>query len=299
MNFYNDIIETNFMKEKYEVTASPKSKRFYIKSSFKKILNGALIIGINPENPKELKLEEKPGQTRHTGFYSGKSIVQIANEVGTNGKMTFYFMQGKNSDEWKGILLPDFQKSYLWDNMKTCNAYADKNKDDQDMIQWLKYYYRKYVDLDEIIQYYNIAKCMAESTHDESETIKKFIWIYARALLEQLRLAERRNVTTFSYDRTIRTDSTKPTSFLDIMGQEDVRFRNIEAEEFFNMLTKQEKYVLKNLVKRADSGELTNCKCNYAKEHWKEICSLRQKVKIYYGTSTIKSYFQHNDVDKL
>lgn len=107
--------------------------------------------------------------------------------------------------------------------------------------------------------------------------------------MDQLRRAERRKIVVMSFDRMIRTDCRE--TFLDRLGLEDVHFKNIEMEEFFDTLTEREKYVLRNLVRRADSGEQTNYECSFVRKTWNVVCSLRKKANAYYEACVGKSYF--------
>ena len=281
------IFNINFIKEKNEATVSPKCNRIYIRRSFEKKLKCALDIKINPENSKELIIEEKIDQKKRKGFSTKKLIREIADEIGTNENMHFYFIKEVECNRWRGILLPELKKSYLWENMQTCSQYTYEN--DQNMIQLLKYFFIRYVEEDEILQFYEIAKNMAESMKIEENMVKSYIWIYAVALLDQLRRAERRKTVVMSFDRMIRTDCRE--TFLDRLGLEDVHFKNIEMEEFFDTLTEREKYVLRNLVRRADSGEQTNYECSFVRKTWNVVCSLRKKANAYYEACVVKSYF--------
>lgn len=201
--------------------------------------------------------------------------------------MHFYFIKEPESNRWRGILLPELKKSYLWENMQKCTQYTYEN--DQNMIQLLNYFFRRYVEKDEILQFYEIAKNMVESMKIEESMAKSYIWIYAVALLDQLRRAERRKIMVMSFDRIIRTGYRE--TFLDRLGLKDVHFKNLELEEFFDTLTKREKYVLRNLVKRADSGEQTNYECSFVRKMWSVVCGLREKANAYYDACVVRSYF--------
>ena len=284
------IFNINFVKEKNEVTVSPKCNRIYVRRSFEKKLKYALDIKINPENSKELIIEEKTDQKKRKGFSSKKLIGEIADAVGTNENMHFYFVKGPESNRWRGILLPELKTSYLWENMRICTQYTYEN--DQDMIQLLKYFFKRYIEDDEILQFYEIAKNMAESMKIEESMVKSYIWIYAVALLDQLRRAERRKITVMSFDKVIRSGGRE--TFLDRLGLQDIHFKNLEMEEFFNTLTEREKYVLRNLVRRADSGEQTNYECSFVRKTWSVVCSLREKANAYYETCVIKSFLCNN-----
>ncbi len=281
------IFNINFIKEKNEVTVSTKCNRIYVRRNFEKKLKCALDIKINPENSKELIIEEKTDQKKRKGFSSKKLIREIADKIGTNENMHFYFIKEAECNRWRGILLPELKKSYLWENMQTCTRYTYEN--DWNMIQLLKYFFIRYVEEDEILQFYEIAKNMAESMKIEENMVKSYIWIYAVALLDQLRRAERRKIMVMSFDRVIRTDCRE--TFLDRLGLEDVHFKNLEMEEFFDTLTEKEKYVLRNLVRRADSGEQTNYECSFVRKTWNVVCSLREKANAYYEACVVKSYF--------
>ena len=137
------IFNINFIKEKNEATVSPKCNRIYIRRSFEKKLKCALDIKINPENSKELIIEEKTDQKKRKGFSSKKLIREIADEVGTN------------------------------ENMQTCTRCTYEN--DRNMIQLLKYFFIRYVEEDEILQFYEIAKNMAESMKIETSYEKSII----------------------------------------------------------------------------------------------------------------------------
>ena len=281
------IFNINFIKEKNEVTVSPKCNRIYVRRSFEKKLKYALDIKINPENSKELIIEEKTEQKKRKGFSSKRLIRKIADAVGTNENMHFYFIKEPESNRWRGMLLPELKKSYLWENMKKCTQYTYEN--DQNMIQLLIYFFRRYVEEDEILQFYEIAKNMVESMKIEGSMVKSYIWIYAVALLDQLRRAERRKFVVMSFDRIVRTGCRE--TFLDRLGLEDVHFKNLQIEEFIDTLTEREKYVLRNLVKRAESGEQTNYECSFVRKMWSVVCCLRKKANAYYDACVVKSYF--------
>jgi len=78
---------------------------------------------------------------------------------------------------------------------------------------------------------------------------------------------------------------------LDRLGLEDVHFKNLQIEEFIDTLTEREKYVLRNLVKRADSGKQTNYECSFVRKMWSVVCCLRKKANAYYDACVVKSYF--------
>lgn len=283
------IFNINFIRERHEVTVSPQYNRIYIRKKFAENFRHALDIKIHPENAKELMIEEKPDQKNRRGFSSKKLIRELAGAVGTNEKMHFYFEKEENGKGWRGILLPELKTSYLWENLKMYNQYT--HEDDQKLIQCLKYSYRKYIEADEILRCYKIAKCMAESLHTEksADAAERYIWIYAVALSDQLRRAARRKIAAVSFDRPYNKNSKE--TFLNSLGREECSYRNLEMEEFLNTLTEREKYVLKNLVRRADAGEQTNGECSFVRKMWKEVCSLREKANAYYEAGVIQSLF--------
>ena len=283
---------TNFLRERHEVTVSPQSNRIYIRKKFAENFRHALDIKIHPENAKELMIEEKPDQKNRRGFSSKKLIRELAGAVGASEKMHFYFEKEENGERWRGILLPELKASYLWENLKMYDQYAQyTHEDDQKLIQCLKYRYRKYIEADEILQCYKIAKCMAESLHTEksADAAERYTWIYAVALSDQLRRAARRKIAAVSFDRPYNKNSKE--TFLNSLGREEVSYKNLEMEDFLNTLTEREKYVLKHLVRRADAGEQTNCECSFVRKMWREVCSLREKANAYYEAGVIQSLF--------
>lgn len=281
-----------------EITIYTTRNQLYIGKNFRSKLQSAIDISVSKETPQELIIKETGSGKCKKSYFSKELVQQISDSVGKRSNMKFFFFYTKEENVWKGILILDFEDSYLWECLRKNEGVSGRKQEDvleidgykEHIIRVLNRKYWGLVEYEELKELYYIAYRVSVSAFDYwGEKLWECIVICTVGLLRELSKAQRRaKKIESSLSLNKRSAGEGKSEFQELLGTVDYRFVNLEVDEFKSTLTELENWFLNMLLQEIDTVEISR----WIK--WKSLIdslleNIKKKAFDYYGMDYIKS----------
>ena len=243
----------------------------------------------------EIEIKEKEHGTIRTAYYSKEKVEILRKHTKCEGRMRFAFFRDEEQDIWRGILLPELRKSILWENIKYGQAVGKSNTDYFE--KFLKSKYSGLVENEEICECSRIGSLIADSVYaSHNSQFEKCIFLCIWSLVDEIAKIQRK---CRKIEGAISGDKLMPTlsgtCYKDMWGACDVRFGNIEIEDFRSKLTALELAVLERLYNKEMLIE-RNENPFFLKIVLPVNESRKEKAYKYYGEDYVRSYWGRENI---
>lgn len=282
------------IRERCEMSVSPYNNRFYLKKVFRSKFRHEVEISVCQSEECDLVVRETEEGTIRAVYYSKENMERLKQLTECRESMRFAFFETEETGVWQGILLPELKQSKLWkqldDGSKTekssgiCTPF---------LCGVLRWEYRKLIEEEEIYECSRIWEWIACHTYTgRGQRCDAYIILCVWSLTAEIVKVQRR---CRKIEAGISGDQCRgQQSFQcckDTWGTMDVRFHNVEIEEFCNKLTQWERYVLAYLC-QDDWEKRLPFGFHFSKFVKDTQALLKEKAFEYYGKDYVKSYFR-------
>ena len=157
-----DICEIKKMlKTMCEVTVYSERNQIYLKKHFREQLGSNIEISINRKNKKEMIIKETGEGRCKTNYYSKEIVEELSNAVNKTGNLQFVFLYDLKEEIWRGVLIPNFEESYLWNELKNqaqeSNEYEQFYEEKKLIVTIMKRRYWSIIEYEEVEFLYSVA----------------------------------------------------------------------------------------------------------------------------------------------
>lgn len=246
-----DICEIKKMlKTMCEVTVYSERNQIYLKKHFREQLGSNIEISINRKNKKEMIIKETGEGRCKTNYYSKEIVEELSNAVNKTGNLQFVFLYDLKEEIWRGVLIPNFEESYLWNELKNqsqeSNEYEQFYEEKKLIVTIMKRRYWSIIEYEEVEFLYSVACRITQMVYPHEN---KDGWNYLIACLLGLMretLSTQRKIKKVESQLSLNTFVSRNTrcEYQEFFGSTDAVDENIVVEEFKSQLTSFEKLIL-------------------------------------------------------
>lgn len=294
-----DICEIKKMlKTMCEVTVYSERNQIYLKKHFREQLGSNIEISINRKNKKEMIIKETGEGRCKTNYYSKEIVEELSNAVNKTGNLQFVFLYDLKEEIWRGVLIPNFEESYLWNELKNqaqeSNEYEQFYEEKKLIVTIMKRRYWSIIEYEEVEFLYSVACRITQMVYPHEN---KDGWNYLIACLLGLMretLSTQRKIKKVESQLSLNTFVSRNTrcEYQEFFGLTDAVDENIIVEEFKSQLTLFEKLILNWKTRNIDLENNISIGYYFKERLLQSLENMKEKAYRYFGKDYVRSFFE-------
>lgn len=209
-----------------------------------------------------------------TNYYSKEIVEELSNAVNKTGNLQFVFLYDLKEEIWRGVLIPNFEESYLWNELKN----QSQESDEYEQVEFL----------------YSVACRMTQMVYPHEN---KDGWNYLIACLLGLMretLSTQRKIKKVESQLSLNTFVSRNTrcEYQEFFGSTDTVDENIIVEEFKSQLTLFEKLILNWKTRNIDLENNISIGYYFKERLLQSLENMKEKAYRYFGKDYVRSFFE-------
>lgn len=286
------------IKTMCEATIYSERNQIYLKKHFREQLRSNIEIMINKENEKEIIIKETGEGRCKTNYYSKEIVKEISNTVNKIGNLQFVFLYDLKEKIWRGVLIPNFEESYLWNELKNqpqeSNKYEQFYEEKKLIVTIMKRRYWSIIEYEEIEFLYSVACRLTQMVYPH-ENINGWNYLIACLLgLMRETLSAQRKIKKVESRLSLNTFVGRKTrcEYQEFLGSTDAVDESLVVEEFKSQLTPFEKLILNWRIRNIDLENNISIGYYFQEHLIQSLENMKEKAYEYFGKDYVRSFFE-------